>query len=88
MGGVHSLTAAEIAGKWAIEEKELLEMKLMRTLLLFVALAFAANIQAAPDVGTEAPAVGVSTWAMNAPESFDGTLLKGQVTFVELWGIN
>lgn len=63
-------------------------MKLMRTLLLFVALVFAANTQAAPDVGTEGPAASVTSWAMNAPESFDGSNLKGQVTFVELWGIN
>ena len=62
-------------------------MKVLRTLVVLAALIFSATAFAA-GVGDDAPSIDVNEWAMNAPESFDGTNLKGRVTFIELWGIN
>src|SRR5690606_33247400 len=56
---------------------------------LAVLVAFAAQLSASsPNVGQEAPAISVSGWALNAPENFDGSNLKGKVTLVEYWGQN
>ena len=62
-------------------------MKLMRVLLLFAALIFTTNAMALA-VGDDAPSLGSPNWVMNEPENFNGDNLKGQVTFVELWGVN
>ena len=42
---------------------------------------------ASPKVGEAAPELGAATWVMNPPEEESIAKLRGEVIFVEKWGV-
>ncbi|MGE0707583.1 MAG: redoxin family protein [Planctomycetota bacterium] len=64
-------------------------MHLLRPSLALAAslLCAAPALAATPKVGDEAPELGSATWVMNKPAQDSIKALKGEVVFVEHWGV-
>ncbi|MCA8923340.1 MAG: redoxin family protein, partial [Planctomycetes bacterium] len=61
-------------------------LQLIRTVALG-ALTATVSVAATPTVGQEAPEFGSADWVLNAPEETSIAALKGEVVFVEKWGV-
>ena len=62
-------------------------MRVLQHILSVAALCATPVLAASPTVGQPAPELGSTNWVANAPEVESVAALKGEVIFVEKWGV-